>query len=302
MTAPATERLVCRLHTPAANIMRVRRAKRVKAVAVHNLLRRADRMIAALDGDHVIESGARVRVMFPTPAAASGRAPLVAKGLTKTLGSLEVCNGLDVSVDRGCRVVCLGETARARQALLRRSPASRLPSGPGRTWPRSPDRLSRPGRTNLVSAATVWDQDPERGNGHRRTGSAPAPGCVDVQRTAARPTRGHPVRWGEDSAFAGGPGGLHGKRIAARRADQQPRSDVSRAGRRRAGQLSRRSSAGDPRPDGRRGIGPAASDAAAQRAPRTSGPRATGTSSNSPDARESRRPTHPSKSIRPEQD
>ena len=71
----STERKAAALRTQAANIMRVRRAKRVKAVAVHDLLRRANRMVAALDGDHVAGKVAQVPVVFPTPAAC-GRKPL----------------------------------------------------------------------------------------------------------------------------------------------------------------------------------------------------------------------------------
>ncbi len=54
-------------------------AKATKAVAAQNMLRRADRMIAALDAERVSDKVARIK--FPTPTQC-GRTPLVAKGLT----------------------------------------------------------------------------------------------------------------------------------------------------------------------------------------------------------------------------
>src|SRR6185503_20510335 len=114
----STERKAAALRTQAANIMRARRAKRVKAVAVHNLLRRADRMIAALDGELAVGKVAQAPVVFPTPAAC-GRTPLAAEGLTKTFGSHDVFNGVDLSIERGSRVVVLGRNGAGKSTLLR---------------------------------------------------------------------------------------------------------------------------------------------------------------------------------------
>ncbi len=91
-------------------------AKATKAVAAQNMLRRADRMMAALDEERVADKVARIK--FPTPAPC-GRTPLVATGLTKTYGSLEVFTAVDLAIDRGSRVVVLGLNGAGKTTLLR---------------------------------------------------------------------------------------------------------------------------------------------------------------------------------------
>lgn len=91
-------------------------AKATKAVAAQNMLHRADRMMAALDEERVADKVARIK--FPTPAAC-GRTPLVANGLGKTYGSLEVFTGVDLAIDRGSRVVILGLNGAGKTTLLR---------------------------------------------------------------------------------------------------------------------------------------------------------------------------------------
>jgi ATPase subunit of ABC transporter with duplicated ATPase domains len=91
-------------------------AKATKAVAAQNMLRRADRMMAALDEERAADKVARIK--FPTPAAC-GRTPLVAKGLSKSFGSLEVFSGVDLAIDRGSRVVVLGLNGAGKTTLLR---------------------------------------------------------------------------------------------------------------------------------------------------------------------------------------
>ncbi|BBZ04676.1 ABC transporter ATP-binding protein [Mycolicibacterium chitae] len=106
------ERKASALRTQAAKMG----AKATKAVAAQNMLRRADRMMAALDEERVADKVARIK--FPTPAAC-GRTPLVAKGLTKNYGSLEVFTGVDLAIDRGSRVVVLGLNGAGKTTLLR---------------------------------------------------------------------------------------------------------------------------------------------------------------------------------------
>jgi ATPase subunit of ABC transporter with duplicated ATPase domains len=106
------ERKAAALRTQAARLG----AKATKAVAAQNMLRRADRMMAALDEERVADKVARIK--FPTPAPC-GRTPLVAKGLTKTYGSLEVFTGVDLAIDRGSRVVVLGLNGAGKTTLLR---------------------------------------------------------------------------------------------------------------------------------------------------------------------------------------
>jgi ATPase subunit of ABC transporter with duplicated ATPase domains len=106
------ERKAAALRTQAAKLG----AKATKAVAAQNMLRRADRMMADLDEERAGDKVARIK--FPTPAAC-GRTPLVATGLTKTYGSLEVFTGVDLAVDRGSRVVVLGLNGAGKTTLLR---------------------------------------------------------------------------------------------------------------------------------------------------------------------------------------
>ena len=106
------ERKASALRTQAAKMG----AKATKAVAAQNMLRRADRMMAALDEERVADKVARIK--FPTPAAC-GRTPLVVKGLTKNYGSLEVFSGVDLAIDRGSRVVVLGLNGAGKTTLLR---------------------------------------------------------------------------------------------------------------------------------------------------------------------------------------
>ncbi|MGE5695005.1 MAG: ABC-F family ATP-binding cassette domain-containing protein [Candidatus Sericytochromatia bacterium] len=90
-------------------------AKATKAVAAQNMLRRADRMMAALDDERVADKVARIK--FPTPAPC-GRTPLTAEGLSKNYGSLEVFTGVDLAIDRGSRVVVLGLNGAGKTTLL----------------------------------------------------------------------------------------------------------------------------------------------------------------------------------------
>ncbi|GAC1635259.1 MAG: ABC-F family ATP-binding cassette domain-containing protein [Mycobacterium sp.] len=106
------ERKASALRTQAAKMG----AKATKAVAAQNMLRRADRMMAALDEERIADKVARIK--FPTPAPC-GRTPLVAKGLTKNYGSLEVFSGVDLAIDRGSRVVVLGLNGAGKTTLLR---------------------------------------------------------------------------------------------------------------------------------------------------------------------------------------
>ena len=106
------EKKAAALRTQAAKMG----AKATKAVAAQNMLRRADRMMAALDAERVADKVAKIK--FPTPAAC-GRTPLVVKGLSKNYGSLEIFTGVDLAIDRGSRVVVLGLNGAGKTTLLR---------------------------------------------------------------------------------------------------------------------------------------------------------------------------------------
>ena len=91
-------------------------AKAAKAVAAQNMLRRAERMMSALDDERVADKVAKIR--FPSPAPC-GRTPLVGRGLSRNYGSLEVFTGVDLAIDRGSRVVVLGLNGAGKTTLLR---------------------------------------------------------------------------------------------------------------------------------------------------------------------------------------
>jgi ATPase subunit of ABC transporter with duplicated ATPase domains len=144
------ERKATALRTQAAKMG----AKATKAIAAQNMLRRADRMMAALDEERAADKVARIK--FPTPAAC-GRTPLVVKGLTKNYGSLEVFSGVDLAIDRGSRVVVLGLNGAGKTTLLRLLAGVETPDAGG----------SEPGHglkigyfaqehDTLDNAATVW--------------------------------------------------------------------------------------------------------------------------------------------------
>ncbi len=92
------------------------RAKATKAVAAQNMARRAERMLAGLEGERVQDRVAKIR--FPDPAP-SGRTPLRASGLSRSYGSLEVFTDVDLAIDRGSRVVVLGLNGAGKTTLLR---------------------------------------------------------------------------------------------------------------------------------------------------------------------------------------
>ncbi|MCZ3388677.1 MAG: ATP-binding cassette domain-containing protein [Actinomycetia bacterium] len=92
------------------------RAKATKAKAAQGMLRRADRLTDALEGERKSDRVAKIR--FPEPASC-GRTPLTAQSLSKSYGSLEVFTDVDLAVDRGSRVVVLGLNGAGKTTLLR---------------------------------------------------------------------------------------------------------------------------------------------------------------------------------------
>ncbi|NLJ53483.1 MAG: ABC-F family ATP-binding cassette domain-containing protein [Intrasporangiaceae bacterium] len=92
------------------------RAKATKAVAAQNMARRAERMLAGVEGQRAADRVARLR--FPTPAPC-GKTPLRAEGLSRSYGSLEVFTDVDLAIDRGSRVVVLGLNGAGKTTLLR---------------------------------------------------------------------------------------------------------------------------------------------------------------------------------------
>jgi len=92
------------------------RYKATKARAAQGMDRRAERLLAGLSEQRRADKVAHLR--FPQPAPC-GRTPLSAEGLSKSYGSLEVFTDVDLSVDRGSRVVILGLNGAGKTTLLR---------------------------------------------------------------------------------------------------------------------------------------------------------------------------------------
>ena len=92
------------------------RAKATKAKAAQNMLRRADALLAGIEGERAADRVAKLRFPDPVPC---GRTPLTATGLSKSYGSLEVFTDVDLAIDRGSRVVILGLNGAGKTTLLR---------------------------------------------------------------------------------------------------------------------------------------------------------------------------------------
>ncbi len=92
------------------------RAKATKATAAQNMARRAEKLLAGIEGERVQDKVARIR--FPEPAPC-GKTPLTAADLSKSYGSLEVFTGVDLAIDRGSQVVVLGLNGAGKTTLLR---------------------------------------------------------------------------------------------------------------------------------------------------------------------------------------
>ncbi|MGJ3507233.1 ABC-F family ATP-binding cassette domain-containing protein [Enemella sp. A6] len=92
------------------------RAKATKAVAAQNMAKRAERLLAGVEGERAGDRVAKIR--FPEPAPC-GKTPLTARDLSKSYGSLEVFTGVDLAIDKGSQVVVLGLNGAGKTTLLR---------------------------------------------------------------------------------------------------------------------------------------------------------------------------------------
>lgn len=91
-------------------------AKATKAAAAHQMVARAEKLLAGLDEVRTSDRVAKLR--FPEPAPC-GRTPLMASDLSKSYGSLEIFTAVDLAVDRGSKVVVLGLNGAGKTTLLR---------------------------------------------------------------------------------------------------------------------------------------------------------------------------------------
>ena len=91
-------------------------AKASKAAAAHQMVARAEKLLAGLDDVRQVDRVAKLR--FPKPAPC-GKTPLMASGLSKSYGSLEIFADVDLAIDRGSKVVVLGLNGAGKTTLLR---------------------------------------------------------------------------------------------------------------------------------------------------------------------------------------
>src|SRR6478609_1313127 len=99
--------------TDQANKMR---AKATKASAAQQMLKRAEKLMAGVEGERQADKVAAIK--FPSPAPC-GKTPLTAKGLSKSYGALEVFTAVDLAIDKGSRVVILGLNGAGKTTMLR---------------------------------------------------------------------------------------------------------------------------------------------------------------------------------------
>ncbi len=233
------------------------RAKATKTVAAQNMAKRADRLLAGLDAVRVSDKVAKLR--FPEPAPC-GKTPLMAEGLSKSYGSLEIFTDVDLAIDKGSRVVILGLNGAGKTTLLRLLGGAEKPD--------TGEVIEGHGLKLGYYAQEHETLDPERSvlENMRSASARPGPGrgpqdarLVPVLRRRRRQARRRPLRRREDPSRARDPGGLLRERAPARRADEQPRPGQPRGDPRRAAHVQGRRRPRHPR-RGRRARAPAGAD------------------------------------------
>ncbi|MEH6780020.1 MAG: ABC-F family ATP-binding cassette domain-containing protein [Rhodoglobus sp.] len=91
-------------------------AKASKAASAHQMVARAEKLLAGLEDVRASDRVAALR--FPDPAPC-GRTPLMGYNLSKSYGSLEIFASVDLAIDRGSKVVILGFNGAGKTTLLR---------------------------------------------------------------------------------------------------------------------------------------------------------------------------------------
>jgi ATPase subunit of ABC transporter with duplicated ATPase domains len=100
------------------------RAKATKAKAAQGMAKRAERMLAGVEGVRATDRVAKLRFPEPVPC---GKTPLTARELSKSYGSLEIFTDVDLAIDRGARVVVLGLNGAGKTTLLKLLSGTELP-------------------------------------------------------------------------------------------------------------------------------------------------------------------------------
>ena len=200
-------------------------AKATKAAAAHQMVARAEKLLAGLDEVRAVDRVAKLR--FPDPVAC-GRTPLMASNLSKSYGSLEIFTAVDLAIDRGSKVVILGFNGAGKTTLLRILAGVDKPD----TGQLEPGHGLRIGYYAQEHETIDVKRTRAREHGvvvaeHHRDRSAPRARLVPVHRRRRGEARRSAVRRREDPPRARDDRGLRRERAAARRADQQPRPGVA---------------------------------------------------------------------------
>ena len=228
--------------TDQANKMR---AKATKAQAAQSMLKRAERLLEGVEGEREGRPGGADQV----PLAGALRQDAAHR--QRAVQVLRVARGVHRRRPRRRQGQPRGHprAQRRRQDHAAAHPRRRRPPDTGTVEPGHGLKIgyyaqehetldtSRTVLQNLHSAAPQLTDTEARSV----LGSFLFSGD-DANKPAARA-----LRWGEDPAGPGDPGGLERQRAAARRAHQQPRPGLPRGGAGRDSRVRRRDRAGDPR-------------------------------------------------------
>ena len=197
------------------------------------------KLLAGLEAVRVSDKVAKLR--FPDPAPC-GKTPLMAEGLSKSYGSLEIFTDVDLAIDRGSRVVILGLNGAGKTTLLRllagvetarhRRGRSRATASSSATTPRSTRPSTRTARSWRTCARPRPDLDLVEIR--KMLGSFLFSGD-DVDKPAGVLSGGEKTRLALATLVVSSR-----QRAAARRAHQQPRPGQPRGDPRRAAHLHRR--------------------------------------------------------------
>ena len=228
--------------TDQANKMR---AKATKAQAAQSMLKRAEKMMAGIEGERAVDKVARIA--FPDPAPC-GKTPLMGSELSKSYGSLEVFTAVDLAIDRGSRVVILGLNGAGKTTMLRILAGVDQPDT-GEVVPGYGLKMGYYAQehetldVNRTVLENMHGAAPELTDTQARS----VLGLVPLLRRRRPQARRRAVGRREDPARARHPRRLQRQRAAARRAHQQPRPGVPRGGAPRDPQLHRRDHPRHPR-------------------------------------------------------
>ena len=91
-------------------------AKASKASAAQQMVKRAEKLLGALEDVRETDRVAKIKFHDPAPC---GKTPLMATNLSKSYGSLEIFTAVDLAIDKGSKVVIIGLNGAGKTTMLR---------------------------------------------------------------------------------------------------------------------------------------------------------------------------------------